>query len=158
MTQRAAPSCAALRARARLVLLVIAIGSGGLACAPASSESQPRAAGEDFQAFWTGFRTAALANRTQDIAAMTRFPFEEKGVVDGIEPVSHTREAFLDRWNSLIAQDSGVGSSTMREFVAANAAVPERAVAPSGGNARMGMFEFERTSQGWRFTAAYVAD
>jgi hypothetical protein len=112
----------------------------------------------DFLAFWTRFRVAALADKPDAVASMTRFPFLEKGIVPGITTVRHSRESFLKLWAKLLEQDSGERSSTMRTLIAEKRSVAPNEVGQSGRTAQVGMFEFQKTSQGWRFTAAFVSD
>jgi hypothetical protein len=126
-----------------------------LAACSAETQEKPQ---PDFQTYWSNFRSAVLANRKEDVASMTRFPFVEKGMVPGIEAVSHSRESFLALWDKLMNQDSGAPSQSMRQLIEVTKTVNPRNVAPSGRTAQIGMFEFEKTEKGWRLTGAFLSD
>jgi hypothetical protein len=138
--------------RACLVVGIL-LGTAGCATQPASTPVP-----EDFPAFWHTFRSAALAGKIDEVATLTRFPFLEKGMVPGIESVEHTSETFRGLWPRLMRQPSGDGSSTMRALIESRATPDASDLAPSGMTAQVGMFEFEKSGAGWRFTAAFLSD
>ncbi len=125
----------------------------------ASCTGQGGAPDQDaFDVYWQQFRAAVLSNQPEAVADLTRFPFVENGIVPGLESVEHSRASFLSSWNRLMAQESGNGPATMRDLIASRASLEPGDIAPSGRTAQVGMFEFERTENGWRFTGAFLSD
>ncbi|WP_424135537.1 hypothetical protein [Roseomonas chloroacetimidivorans] len=138
---------------------------GGAAnCADAVSvQPSQREAAEpaSFATFWPGFREALLAGDAVRLARATQLPLEVRGEADSDRlPSVDARSlgAFLQR---VLASDTGLdlrGSLTNRQLVERVGAslTPHPGVTSGGGMARVGDFEFARTSQGWRLRAVYA--
>lgn len=127
----------------------------------APAPAAPTLAGQDtarFDAFWPGFRRAALAGDTAALAAMADIPFRARGPLDDDPVVEYDRAAFVALLPLLLAADPGLSSrpSTMRALIESASAVPPGAV--DGDEARVGEFVFTRRGGRWRFSRAYLPD
>lgn len=130
--------------------------------APASNSTSPPAAPKSFAAFdayWSAFRTAVMANEPETIAGLTRFPFETRGDTDDSPLRKLDRDQFLQALGSMLAEDPGLlmsGKESQRQHIARSTELTERQYASGDESARVGVFQFEKQGDRWLFTRAYV--
>jgi hypothetical protein len=125
----------------------------------AQPEGKPTAA-EDFQAFWSEFRAAVLANDTGRVASLTQFPFRTRGQLDSDPVTTHDQASFVRNFTKLLDQDPGLAREpdTMRHVIERKTSVTGKDLGLGGASARVANFEFRRVEGRWRFTLAYVGE
>jgi len=121
---------------------------------------QPRSnrSAENFPAFWSQFREAALAGNGNRVAELTQFPFRTRGPTDSDPTVTHDRAAFDTVFQTLLGQDPGLRPEpeTMRSLIDRTATVTSDQLGDGGQTARIGLFVFQKVGNRWLFTMAYT--
>jgi hypothetical protein len=144
------------------VLLFTHVLSAGLAGPPACLAEPPagKSAVQDFQGFWSDFRTATLANDLGRIMAMTRFPFRTRGPMDDDPVVSHGKDGFAKLWEKLLLQDPGLRPEpeTVRQLIQRKVRISAAEHGRGASTARVAGLVFERVNGRWFFTRAYVEE
>lgn len=122
------------------------------ACSPEQPTSVP------FTEFWAAFRAAVLSADCKQIEAMTDFPFQTRGTLDGSAIVEHDLGGFRRIWPDLLAQDVGLGKEpeTMRRFIDRIGPAMVEQSDDGTGSARAGNFLFRLVDGRWRFVRAYT--
>lgn len=131
-----------------------------VSCTEAPVPPKPATPLEQFQAYWTEFRAAALRNDGDKLASMTAFPFRTRGADDDSPTATHDRASFLLILDRLLDQDAGMRAEpeTMRQFIDRNPTVMERNLGSGGNSARVGTFEFAQSDGKWQFTRAFLEE
>jgi hypothetical protein len=134
------------------IVLLFALSLGG----SFAGSTQDETAAKDFQAFWTEFRQAVMANDKEKLASMTRFPFKTRGTMDSDPVKKHAKEAFLNILDKLLRSDPGLSAEpeTMRQLIERQTTVTSKE-APTKSSARIGDFVFEKAQGKWLFTMAF---
>jgi len=143
------------RSFAALVFLSVALPGAALAELPRKPTPV-----EEFQVFWTNFRAAVLADRTDQVAEHTAFPFKTRGPVDSDPIVTHTKESFLKNFAKWINMDVGLSKEpeSMRQYIERKTTVTVKDVSANGVGARVANFVFNKARGRWLFTMAYVEE
>jgi hypothetical protein len=125
-----------------------------LLAGPALAQQAPR--DEGFQAFWQGFRAAALAGDLGAVARMSRLPVESRGELDDDPVLRLTAATFPPAFRRLLATvEDPASGRTVRDAIQA-AAVPRldrRNASP--GQVRLDSLQFARGRDGWRLATIY---
>ncbi len=130
--------------------------------APATSvvaaTATPVAAAQDqsLDAFWSKFRTAALANDAAGIAALSAPTVIQRGDLDDSPQLRLSPKQVPAVLAKVLAQPDGVDAAerTQRKMLQ-DTAVPKRDAAVPDDQFRFGNMEFERGAQGWRLVRVY---
>jgi hypothetical protein len=137
------------------ILSVAAVSLALLAPTSCAQSEGKRAAGDDFQKYWSDFRAAAVSKDVDKVAALTRFPFKTKGILDSDPQKTYDAAGFRKLFPKLLEQDTGLRPEPepMLRYI-------ERTTAPAakGDSARVGQFVFEKAQGKWQFALAYVEE
>ncbi|WP_345237482.1 hypothetical protein [Hymenobacter saemangeumensis] len=115
-----------------------------------------------FPEFWKDFRTAVINKDYSTIYKLTQFPFETRGPMDSDPLVKYDKaefpkvfQTFLDEPVSDI-DSTGKDIKTTQLGIIRHTIVPGRHYTLNGDWARVGNLEFNKGSNGWRLTFAYL--
>jgi hypothetical protein len=143
-----------------LVAVCCMVLSALLPAYPYAQQTINIAAVEEFQKFWSEFRTAALVNDKAKIASMAQFPFRTRGTDDSDPIMKHNKKAFFRIWDRLLAQDPGLSPEpdTTRRLLERKTSITSQDVTISGkrSSARVGNLVFTKVQGKWLFTFAYL--
>ena len=145
-----------LRSALRAGLAAVSGALAALACSPEDGQ-------HELEAFWTRFRQAVIEQDAEGVAALSRFPFEVRGLDDSDPIQRYDRAQFPALWERLIEQavlrseGAGIVPRSMRDLVVEAPHGP-RLEAADASAARFEQFEFERVEGCWLFTLAYLED
>ncbi|HEX7243322.1 MAG TPA: hypothetical protein VF263_23770 [Longimicrobiaceae bacterium] len=134
------------------------------AAAEAEKNTVPPAAPQhgDAQAFWSEFRTAALANDTEHLGRLTRFPFTTRGSLDSDPVIEHDSTEFDALMLRLLEQPEDYqlnAVTTERDLLRATPTLDAENLSLSrDGWFRVGTFEFRRVDGAWRLTHAFTEE
>ncbi len=122
----------------------------------AASAAPVAAQDQSLGAFWTKFRTAALANDAAAIAALSAPVVIQRGDLDDSPQLRLSPKQVPAVLAKVLAQPDGVDAAerTQRKMLQ-DTAVPKRDTAAPDGQFRFGNMEFERGAQGWRLVRVY---
>ena len=109
---------------------------------------------EDFSIFWEQFRMAVLNSDTNQIIAMTQFPFRARGTFDDDPIIKYNRKKFVPMFQAFLRQGSGLGETT--EFDEIKKAIKPKETDVNGKYARISDLAFDKTDKGWKFAFAYL--
>lgn len=115
----------------------------------------------DANQFWQAFRNAVIKNDSQQIAALTRFPFEVHGVVDS-DPVTHyDRKRFTQVLVQILAQRVFLPSNgkytgkSMRQLIGEKKKIVDKDFL-TPDIVRFHDLEFELVKGRWLLTKGYL--
>lgn len=128
-----------------------------------TSENQPTAATEevgiqDFNAFYSQFRTAAIKKDWTTLKTLTQFPFETRGELDGDPIIKYNETQFSKAMDVFMNQYAGLdmeGSSELN-ILEKTKTVPKSD--QQADNVRVSNLEFRKTKTGWKFAFAYFVE
>ena len=149
----ASPSAAPPAARATDVGANLAVAD-----APAASPSKDASAA-DFDAFWSRFRTAALAGDAAQIRALSRSTVQMHGLLDD-SPVRQIASADIPAAVSAAlaaTDDASDNSPTVRSMFESHPHFAPGEVEGTG-QVRFASFVFKPTAAGWRLAELYGED
>jgi hypothetical protein len=111
---------------------------------------------ENFEEFWKSFRQSVVNSDTNQIIALTQFPFETRGPLDSDPTIKHTKQkfahvfqAFLNQWNGM-----DLDGTTERESIEKTVTIKKEDIADE--YTRVGNLVFSKKKSGWRLVFAYL--
>ena len=120
---------------------------------------------ESAQQYWKKFRSAVLKNKLNEIADMTHFPLEIRGMLDDSEKKIVSRQGFSKHFPQLLNTELGdyyqqpvitPAPSSMKALVSATTKLSPSFCSADSGQFRVGEWVFLLKPNGWGFVQAFV--
>ena len=111
---------------------------------------------DDFPKFWYKFRNAVINSNTNDILAMTQFPFKTRGTSDYDPTVEYSKEKFVPIFYAFLKQWDGLdmNGTTELDYIR-KTETPDKTYVQKK-YARVGNLEFKRIKNEWKLVFAYL--
>ncbi len=113
---------------------------------------------QDFNAFYSQFRTAAIKKDWSTLKTLTQFPFETRGELDGDPIIKYNEAQFSKAMDVFMNQYAGLDMEGSSEL---NILEKTKTVPKSDQQAdyvRVSNLEFRKTKTGWKFAFAYFVE
>ncbi|KAA9345523.1 hypothetical protein [Adhaeribacter soli] len=112
----------------------------------------------DFTLYWKSFRQAIIENDTAKIMALTQFPLETRGPFDGDPIVKYHKKYFPQLLSAYLKEENYLPGDTkptsfFEQIKKTQTLEPETI---QENWARIGNLEFNKISNRWRLTFAYL--
>jgi hypothetical protein len=110
----------------------------------------------DFENFWKSFRQSVLNSDTNQIIALTQFPFETRGPLDSDPTIKHDKKKFTHVFQSFLKQWNGMDleGTTELQSIEKTKTIDKKDI--SDEYTRVGDLVFSKTNAGWKLVFAYL--
>ena len=145
-----------MRVFTKLYLMTFLFICTAMACS--AQEATPSA-----QSFWKEFRQAIIANDNQKLAAMTQFPLELRGVVDGIPAKYYTQDQFKSIFLQVLDQPvvtldgDNIITHTTRDTLISTNTISESDMMTKE-SFRVDQLSFELKNKRWKLVTVYLEE